>query len=129
MNSLWTARNPRERALIVICAIAVIVGVPLLLLPPGGSNKKLLSADAARQKYKKLVSERTQYDQTIGRVKPEIAKMAYTERPEELVPKVIRDLQGYAKDSGIHIREIKPLRAKKIADLMKVPLTVRFSTT
>jgi hypothetical protein len=128
MNSLWAARKPRERFLIVICVLAVVVGVPMLLIPPSGGNRKLLSASAARQRYKKLVDEKAQLDRTMDRIKPAISRMAYTERPEELVPKVIRQLQGYAKDSGVHLREIKPLRARKVGTLMKVPMTVRFST-
>ena len=100
----------------------------MMLIPTSGGNKKLLSTSAARQKYKKLVDQKGQYDQTIDRLKPAVTRMSYTERPEELVPKVIRDLQEYAKASGVHLREIKPLRAKRVATLMKVPMTVRFST-
>ena len=64
----------------------------------------------------------------MAQMQPKIERAAYTEPPEELVPKVVRTLQSYAKDSGIHLREIKPLRTRRLGDLTKETMSVRFTS-
>jgi hypothetical protein len=63
----------------------------------------------------------------MDRLQPEIDRLTYKEAPEQIIPKVIRSLQETAKQAGIHIREVKPLRIRRLAGLTKVPLSVRFS--
>jgi Tfp pilus assembly protein PilO len=125
------ARNPRERLLLT-------VGIPLVgivlawnfLSPPSGpaAQKGLLStADAA----KKLVDAKHENAQIItdeNRMDPDIDKMAYKIPSEQLVPRMIRDLQTIAEKSGVHLREIKPIRGKKLKSNagVRVPVEVRF---
>src|SRR5262249_4428040 len=62
-----------------------------------------------------------------ARLKPALEKLVYKDSPEQVVPAVIKKLQTVAKESGIHLREIKPLRARNLATVIKVPMTVRFT--
>jgi hypothetical protein len=127
MAGFWQQRKTSEKWLLGICLLVMIVCIPMLLLPSSTSNKKLLPAREARQKYLKAVSDKNLRDAEIDRMKPEIDKLTYQEAPEELIPRVIRTLQTTAGKSGIHIREIKPLRVRRMAGVTKVPLSVRFS--
>lgn len=128
MNSFWSLRSPSERRMIVIGLLVVAIGIPLALFPGSGGGKKLLSAHDARQQYEAKLKQKAQLESDTERVKPLMQKMVYTEQPEQLIPKVITTLQGFAKDSGIHLREIKPLRTKRIANLTKETLSVRFTS-
>lgn len=128
MNSFWAQRTPGERRMLVIGLIVVAICVPLVLFPGGASGKKLLSAREARQQYESKLKEKAQLESDNERIKPLMDQMVYTEAPEALIPKVITTLQGYAKDSGIHLREIKPLRSKKVAGVTKETLSVRFTS-
>lgn len=129
MSAFWARRNPRERFLIVLCALAVMVGVPLMLTPPDGAGKRLLPAAQARAKRERLEQEKAALEAETERLKPEIERMVYDKSPEEAIPQVVRTLQGYAKQSGLHLREIKPLRARQVGDVTRVPLSVRFTST
>jgi hypothetical protein len=100
----------------------------MALFPGGGDGKRLLSAREARQQYEAKLKQKSDLDSNVDRVEPLMSQMVYTDAPEKLIPKVITTLQGYAKDSGIHLREIKPLRSKKVANLTKETLSVRFTS-
>jgi len=125
----WSKRNAREKFLLVVCALALVIGVPLLLIPSYSGNSKLPSAAEARLKYQSTVKQKDSMSAETDRVKPALDKAAYTDRPEQLLPQVIRSLQDTAKNSGVHLREIKPLRPRRIGTLTKVPLSVRFTGT
>ena len=128
MNRFWARRNGRERFLILICAVAAVVGIPMLLSPPAAGNAKLLPAAEARQKYVREVRQKESMESDIARMKPLIEKQVYNETPEVVVPRIVRTLQDQAKKAGIHLREIKPLRARRMATVTKVPLSVRFAS-
>ena len=127
MSALWSGRNGRERLLIVLCVAVCGVAAFLLLSPAVKQNKKLLPKAAARQKYESAVNQKLLMETETDRLKKEVERLTYTESPEEIVPKVIRNLQAKAKESGLHLREIKPLRARKAGGLLKVPMSVRFT--
>lgn len=129
MNSFWQQRTASEKRMIILCLLVVVVGVPFMLFSPAAGGKALLSAADARQKYKTVLQERDDLIKQVDKMQPAIEKMAYKEPPEVLIPQVIRTLQGFAKDSGVHLREIKPLRAKKIAALTKETMSVRFTSS
>lgn len=120
-------RTLREKALLALCLLVVVVGLWIMLTSSGAGGRKLLPAAQARQKYEAAVKQRQAMREEMDRLQPELEKRVYTETPEQLIPKAIRTLQGYAKDSGIHLREIKPLRARRIAAVTKVPVSVRFT--
>ncbi len=128
MSSFWAQRTASERRMIILCLIVVAVAVPLMLFPGSGGGKKLLSAKEARLQYDSKLKEKTQLETDNDRLKPLIDQSLYKESPEQLIPKVIRTLQGFAKDSGIHLREIKPLRSKRLGNVTKETLSVRFTT-
>jgi hypothetical protein len=114
--------------MLVVCLIVLVVGVPLMLFPGGSSGKKLLTYAEARQQYEDKLKQKAQLEADNERIKPLMDQMVYAEAPEQLIPKVITTLQGYAKASGIHLREIKPLRSKKTAGVTKETLSVRFTS-
>ena len=128
MSSFWEQRTPSERRMIVIMGLVVAVGVPLLLMPAGGSSKKLLSADEAKAKFRTVLKEKSTLDAESDKLTPEIEKLTQNDSPDKLLPETIRILQKCANDSGIHIREIKPLRTKNYITVTRVPLSVRFTT-
>ncbi len=127
MNSFWAARNGREKFLIVLCLLAILIGGPMMLWPQGSGDSKLLPADSARHKYEDEVHKKRVLDDQTAKLQPAYAKLVYNSAPEELLPQVVRLLQDDARASGIHLREIKPLRAKKQTTIFKVPVSVRFT--
>jgi type II secretory pathway component PulM len=129
MSLLWSQRTPGEKRLLILCLIIILVAVWLSLTPPAGAGKKLLSTADARQKYTEMIRQMQTLEDETGRLKPAIEKMTFQDRPEALLPKAIRTLQKHAKASGLHLREIKPLRARRLATVTRVPLSVRFTTT
>lgn len=128
MSSFWAQRSPSERRMLLLCLIVVAIGIPLALFPGGSAGKKLLSAREARQQYESKVTQKAQLEADNERIRPLMDQMVYKEAPEQLIPKVITTLQGFARSSGIHLREIKPLRSKKTAGVVKEMLSVRFTS-
>src|SRR6266581_2886735 len=127
MATFWAQRNSRERLLILLALAAGIVGIPIMLISPEKSSGKLLSASKAGLEIEKAKTQIQTLDKETKRLKPELEKLVYKEPPEEVVPSVIKTLQTVAKQSGIHLREIKPLRARQLSTVTKVPMTVRFT--
>ena len=127
MAGWWDKRTSGEKILIPLCVVAIIGGGLIMLMPSGPPNKKLLSAADASQKYEDAAKEMKAKQTEIARLKPEIDELTFKDSPEQVIPRVIKTLQTTAGDSGIHIREIKPLRIRRVSGLTKVPLSVRFS--
>lgn len=128
MKRFWAQRNGREKFLIILCILALVIVVPMLLTPPPEASGKLLPAAKARQEYDLKVREKEKMEAEIDRLKPKIESLVYKDAPEKVLPQVIKALQKQAKDAGIHLREIKPLRARKLSTVTKVPVTVRFAS-
>ncbi len=128
------ARSPREKAIIFV-GVPVVLGVLAwnFLSPPGGSTpqKGQLSATDATKKLKDAQHENAVMIATENRLEPDIKKMSFTIPAEQLVPRVIRDLQMLADKSGVHLREIKPIRGKELKSKagVRVPVEVRFKAT
>jgi len=126
--SFWSERTKSERFLISIAGIAIVVGIPLMLTPPAGSNKKLLPAAEARQQYRKTVNEKSSLDKETDEYAPKIKELASDELPDKIMPVMVKAIQACATNAGIHVREIKPLRPKQIGTVTRIPLSVRFSS-
>ncbi len=124
--SFWTDRTKSERNLIVIGGLAVAIAIPLMLSPPSGSSKKLLPAAEARQQYKTVVLEKTALDKQTDEIRPKLKVLASDALPDVILPNMVKSIQECAKNAGIHIREIKPLRMKQIGTVTRIPLNVRF---
>ncbi len=128
MSAFWAQRNSRERFLIIAAVMAAVIAILVMLFPAGSGASKLLPAAQARQKYQTALKQKTAMSSEMDKLKPEIDKLVYKDTPEQLIPAVIKSLQGHAKTAGIHLREIKPNRARRLAGITKVPLTLRFSS-
>lgn len=122
--------SKRDKNLIVIMLVVVILAGVLLLIPSGGAagNSKMLSLAEAKQKNVKaqLAYRAMKADQ--DRLLPQINHLTYNMPPEQLTAYVTEDLYALAERAGVHIREIKPLRARVLSDgsVTRVPLEVRF---
>ncbi len=127
MGAFWSQRNPRERTMIVVCVLAAVVGIPMMLQPVSGRSGKLVPLAEAKRKYDTAVKQKSAIEDDTAKLRPLLAKLTYDAPPETLIPKVIRDLQAQAKQCGIHLREVKPMRARRTGSLTKVPINVRFS--
>lgn len=117
--------------MIIIGGVAVVGILVWGMLNPPGSTKsqaKLLPLKEAQQKLE--VSHRTirRINSDREAMEPRIAGLTYDLTPEEVVPRVIRDLQKVAQRSHVRLREVKPLRPKELSSGLgqSVPLEVRF---
>ncbi len=124
--SFWSERTKSERNMITVAGIAVIVAIPLMLSPTSGSSKKLLPAAEARQQYRNIVSEKQNLEKQTDEITPKIKVLASDAMPDVIMPGMVKAIQLCAKNAGIHVREIKPLRVKQIGTVTRIPLNVRF---
>lgn len=123
-------RNKRDQYMVAFIIIGVLVLVWNFLFPPPKSGAKATLLPLAEAQHKTEVQKRTYLRlandaKTLG---PRIAREAYDAPVEELVPLVIRDLQSAAERAHVHLREIKPLRARSVGglNLSRVPIEARF---
>jgi hypothetical protein len=88
------------------------------LVPIEKATNKLNAANAT---YERLGAE-------LEAMEPRILKMSYNLPAEQLEPRFVRDIQKIAARANVHLREIKPLRPRLIAngEGAKVPLEIRF---
>ena len=125
------ARSKREKLMILLGVPIVFIVLAWNILSPAGgqtAQKGLLSTDAARKKLTEATRENTRMRAEQDKMDPDIEKMSYTIPAEQLVPRLIRNLQTIADKSGVHLREIKPIRGKKLKSNagVRVPVEVRF---
>ena len=127
LKDLWNARTPRERVLIVLGLVVILVAVYMILVPveqgPGGQ----LPAAVARQRYIQELKKKEAADKQIAQLSPKLDTITYQQTSEKVIPEVLKTLQAHASKAGIHLREVKPLRPRQMNDVTKVTLTVRFS--
>ncbi len=123
--------SPRERRLVTIGGVVVVLIVIFNILTPSGGGKSL----AGTVPYAKAVKDNEVNERNAARLareatelEPHVATLAYDLAPDELVPRTIRDLQQIAAKAGVHIREVKPIRPRTLASGMgsSVPLEVHF---
>jgi len=120
----------RERIMVLAMVVVVLAALLLKLMPGGaaGPSGKLLPKDKADQQYRKDRDQYIKLGQQQDELEPRLAKMAYEDSAATLIPHVVRDLQVIAQQSGVHLREVRPLRARalKSGQGMRVPLDVHF---
>ncbi len=124
-------KTKRERNLVII---ATIFGVTILLWsfmnPPGKSAPKvaIISLEEANAKKKTALKSLASISQDQDKLTPKITAMAYDLPPDQLEPRIVRNIQDIALKANVHIREIKPIKARKLADGngSKVSMEVRF---
>jgi len=131
MSGWWHARTPRERVMLLGC-LAFVVAVPVwlaLTAPPTQRRGKMLSSVAARQGFDRVVRDKAMLEKETDRVKPEVQRMVFSGGADVAIPEAVRTLQECAAKSGLHIRETKPLRVRRVGALYRAPISVRFSST
>ena len=128
MAAFWAARTTGEKRMLILCILVAVIAVPYAMTPSGGSGKQLLRPLSARQQYKEAANKKSLLQKDTERLKPEIAKLVYTDPPEILIPKIVKLLRIDEQKAGIHIHEIKPLRAKSTDNVTKQSLTLSFTS-
>lgn len=123
--------SSRDKGLVALMIFVVLVGAVLLLLPSGSGGANLGKQIPLEDAQKQITQAKKQIklmDDDIGMRQPRIERMTYTLPAEQLSATVTQDLYTLAEKAGVHIREIKPLRAKtlKSGTIARVPLEVRF---
>ncbi len=121
--------------------ILLVVGIPTVLIvlawnflsPPAAQTTQAgqLPTNQALSKLADVKKENTQMHAQLDKMEPSIEKMSYQLPAEQLLPRVIRDIQTMAAKSGVHLREIKPIRPKRLKSGVgvRVPVEVRFKAT
>lgn len=129
MKQWWQARNPRERLMIVLCAGMIVFGAWIGMQPSDASGGKLLGSKEARAAYEAALRDRTRLDAETERLRAEVKRLSVQGGSDEALPDAIRKLQECASASKVHIREMKPLRTRKVGTLVRTPISIRFSST
>lgn len=124
-------RTKRERLMLLIALLlipAILIGNALVPSGPPAGQKSLLPVDQANLKREVQTRTITQMRQEQQEMEPRIAQMAYNLPPDEIVPRVIGDLQRTAVRAGVHLREIKPMRPSALSSGAgaRVPMEVTF---
>jgi hypothetical protein len=126
-------RSNRERILILLC----IVFVPGILIwnfanpaKPNTGLRSQVPLQVAQTKREEAVHKLRRLQSERADIEAHLKRLAYpsTLTPEQLVPRISQDLLKISAKSGVHLREIKPLRPRTLATAngTRVPLEVRF---
>lgn len=118
-----------RRALILMVVICVLALLYMVFSPKGGGGKQTLLPVEEAQKQRKLVVNRIEnVNKELDTLDAANTRQTYDLPPEEIVPRVLRQLQQIAQESKVRLREVKPLRPieLKSGQGQKVPLEVRF---
>lgn len=127
LSALWQARTGRERFLILLGLVVIVVAVYLVLSPTQTGSGPMLSAAVAKQRYQAELKKKQEADRKIAELQPKLDTITYKETSEKVIPVVLKTLHEHARKAGIRLREVKPLRPRQVGGVTKVSLTVRFS--
>ena len=127
-------RSKREKLLLILGIPIVLIVLAWNFLSPSTApttQKGLLSTEDAVKKLAIAKSDNLKIHAELDKMDPDIEKISYQIPAEQLVPRLIRNLQTLADKSGVHLREIKPIRPKKLKSNagVRVPVEVRFKAT
>ncbi len=128
IHTVWAARTPRERSLIIIGLAVVGVAVWLVLTPKETRGRVLLSSAEARKQYNEGLKRKEEFEREVASLGPKVDTSTYKETSEKVIPTVLKSLHEQARLSGITLREVKPLRPRQMGGVTKVTLTVRFTS-
>ncbi|MCS6775312.1 MAG: hypothetical protein RMJ43_13950 [Chloroherpetonaceae bacterium] len=125
------AISNRERRMILIGGVLVVGMLAWSALNPPGTprtQRKLLPRAQAEQKRADALRTLARMRAEAEEIEPRIARMSFNLTPEEVVPRVIRELQRVARRSQVRLREVKPLRPRELpsGQGQRVPIEVRF---
>ena len=128
MSGFWAQRKPRERVMLLLGLVVVIVGGWMGLAPGAGGGSSPLTAAQARAKADDIARQTRSLEADMKRVEPMLSSMVFEKSADAVVPETITLLQKLAKDSAVHLREVKPQRPRRLAGITRVPISVRYST-
>ncbi len=115
--------------LVGFCVVVVAGAIWFVLAPPPRGSKANLAPlkDALNKTVaSKNNARRLREDQLA--IEPQVKARAYDKPADQVVPIVVGSLQSAAERAGIHLREVRPLRAKIVTDEMD-PKVVAKTTT
>ena len=123
--------SPREKRLVYGGAVILIIILIWNFLSPssaGPSMKGMVSLKEAQKNTDLNKRTQSRLAREVQELDPDINSKAYNSAPDQLVPTTVRELQKIALKSGVHIRDIKPVRSKVLASGMGagVPIEVHF---
>ena len=123
--------SKRESTMVVTCMIFVTGALVFALQPTGGARSgsaALLPVDVAQSRRVTALRTLKQMNEDQSTMEPRIQAASYDLSPEELEPRVVRELQRIAVKSGVHLKEIKPIRAHPLKDAaaIQVATEIRF---
>lgn len=127
VGGLWNARTPRERVLIILGVVVLLVAGYLVVVPQEANKAGMLASSLARKRYIEELQRKRDADAKLAELKPKLDTIAYKETSEKVIPLVLKTLHEHAAKAGVHLRELKPLRPRQMGDATKVSLTVRFT--
>ncbi len=128
MREFWTSRTLRERIMIIVCVLAVVIGVPLAI-PTGKSAVALLSPAAAQAKLTNEQSQVANLHRQNATIRSLLTTTSYVGGPDAALPKIVEKLQADAKSAGIHIKEIKPIHPHIVDGVAKMAFDMSFSSS
>jgi len=119
-----------ERTYVLVAIVLCVPAIAYQLFSPkssGGKSAVLTVEDANKQK-RLTMSKMEQLNTEVAALEAANERMTYNMTPEEIVPRVLRQLQQIAQNSKVRLREVKPLRPieLKSGQGQKVPLEIRF---
>ncbi len=120
-----------EQRLVGLMVVVCVPAVAYLLFAPksaGNSKQALLTVEDADKKKKLTMGKIEAINTELTTLDAANERLTYDMTPEEIVPRVLRQLQQIALDSKVRLREVKPLRPVELksGQGQKVPLEVRF---
>jgi hypothetical protein len=120
----------REKIMIVVCMAFLVAVVFWSLTSSGkaGAGRNLVPYEEAVTKTEVALKTAKKMEEDQKQLRHQLGKTAFDLPAEELTPRMIRDLQTLAAKANVHLREIKPLRARAIASGSgtRLPMEVRF---
>jgi len=118
----------RERTLVGAAAgVALLVGLPALLLPPGGARKTGSLREESR-KREQVSAELQRVRAEIDQMERDVASRLYPGTARDLSARMIQACQGAAATAGLRLSDLKPLPVERAAGLRRVPVRISLSS-
>lgn len=123
--------NSRERMFVLIGGLIVVVTLLFNVLNPpkaNGQKSPLLSAEEAKHRKETALTELKTTIKEQERLQEHIVSLVSKRAPDEVIPRLIRDLQRIAKQANVHLTETKAQqrpRTLSTSHLEKVSVEIR----
>jgi len=120
--------SPSGRRIIsLLIVVAVIALVWNFANPPASGQKgKPLTKEEVQRQINAVNADIKQMSKERLEMEPKIETLSSDKAADELIPRMIRDLQRIAKEAKVHLTEVKPQRPRPVsAKLEKVTVEVR----